>query len=88
MSAEILQTIASAISQLGYPVVMTLLLAWYVKYTGDKSSETIATMQQQILSLSETQNNQLDKLTQSMHEIQQSLTMLSEIVRRGGDDVK
>ena len=39
-----MDTIIQAISSVGYPIVMSLLLAWYVYYTGKTHKEEVAAM--------------------------------------------
>lgn len=56
---EGMQLILDAVNSIGFPVVISLLAAWYIKYTGDVYRE-------QIDKISARQNDQLDKLTDAV----------------------
>lgn len=74
--------ILNAITTVGYPIVISLLAAWYIKYLGDKNSETIRTMQDQLKEISDKQNDQLDKMTASINEVQKALAVLTTTIDR------
>lgn len=75
------QLIITAVGSVGFPIVIALLAAWYIKYLGDKNSETVRNMQEQILSLSEKQNNQLDKMSDAITEVQKTLAQLTVVIK-------
>lgn len=56
---ENMKLVLDAINSIGFPVVISLLAAWYIKYTGDVYRE-------QIDKISARQNDQLDKLTDAV----------------------
>ena len=64
-----------AVSSVGFPIVISLLAAWYIKYLGEE-----------IISLSDKQNNQLDKMTDAITEVQKSLAALTYTIQRVEDD--
>lgn len=58
---ELANLVISAISNLGFPIVIAGGLFWYIKYTGDKSreerQETEQKHQEEVLSMTESLNN-------------------------------
>lgn len=80
--------IMQGVSAVGFPIVIALLAAWYIKYLGDKNSETISQMNAQILSLTDKQNTQLDKMADAITEVQKSLAALTYTIQRAEDDRK
>lgn len=80
-SMDFAQLIITAVGSVGFPIVIALLAAWYIKYLGDKNSETVRNMQEQILSLSEKQNNQLDKMSDAITEVQKTLAQLTVVIK-------
>ena len=80
--------IVQGVSAVGFPIVIALLAAWYIKYLGDKNSETIATMNSQMLALTDKQNAQLDKMSDAITEVQKSLAALTYTIQRAEDDKK
>lgn len=76
-------TIMQAVGSVGFPVVMALLAAWYIKYLGDKNAETIANMQAQIIEMNNRQNEQLDKMTDAISEVNRSIAILNTALAKG-----
>lgn len=78
--------VLQAVSAVGFPIVIALLAAWYIKYLGDKNSEMIKQMNDQILTMSDKQNTQLDKMADAITEVQKSLAALTYTIQRAEDD--
>ena len=76
-------TIMQAVGSVGFPVVMALLAAWYIKYLGDKNAETVANMQAQIIEMNNRQNEQLDKMTDAISEVNRSIAILNTALAKG-----
>ena len=76
-------TILQAVGSVGFPVVMALLAAWYIKYLGDKNAETVANMQAQIIEMNNRQNEQLDKMTDAISEVNRSIAILNTALAKG-----
>lgn len=74
--------ILTAVGSVGFPIVIALLAAWYIKYLGDKNSETVRAMQEQNMTLSDKQNNQLDKMADAITEVQKTLAQLTTVIRK------
>lgn len=70
------------VGAVGFPIVIALLAAWYIKYLGDKNSETISQMNAQLLALSDKQNAQLDKMSDAITEVQKSLAALAYVIEK------
>lgn len=70
------------VGAVGFPIVIALLAAWYIKYLGDKNSETISQMNAQLLALSDKQNSQLDKMSDAITEVQKSLAALAYVIEK------
>lgn len=68
---ETMKLVLDAINSIGFPIVISLLAAWYIKYTGDVYRE-------QIDKISARQDEQLDKLTEAVS------ALTDEIRRRDG----
>lgn len=68
---ESMKLVLDAINSIGFPVVISLLAAWYIKYTGDVYRD-------QIDKISSRQDEQLDKLTEAVS------ALTDEIRRRDG----
>lgn len=78
--------VLQGVSAVGFPIVIALLAAWYIKYLGDKNSEMIKQMNDQILTMSDKQNTQLDKMADAITEVQKSLAALTYTIQRAEDD--
>lgn len=76
-------TIMQAVGSVGFPAVMALLAAWYIKYLGDKNAETVANMQAQIIEMNNRQNEQLDKMTDAISEVNRSIVILNTALAKG-----
>lgn len=72
--------IITAIGSVGFPIVIALLAAWYIKYLGDKNSENIQNMQKQIMDLNEKQGNQLARMSEAIIEVQKALAALTAVI--------
>lgn len=72
--------IITAIGSVGFPIVIALLAAWYIKYLGDKNSENIQNMQKQIIDLNEKQGNQLARMSEAIIEVQKALAALTAVI--------
>lgn len=72
---ELAQIIVNAISNLGFPIVITAGLFWYIKYTQDKSreerQETEKRHQEEVMGMTESLNN-------NTVAIQKLITMLEK----------
>lgn len=75
--------ITQAVGAVGFPIVIALLAAWYIKYLGDKNSETVDRMQAQIMAMNEKQNAQLDKMTEAIAEVNKSIAVLNNAIAKG-----
>lgn len=75
--------ITQAVGAVGFPIVIALLAAWYIKYLGDKNTETINRMYDMILDMNEKQNNQLDKMTEAIAEVNKSIAVLNDAIAKG-----
>lgn len=75
--------ITQAIGSVGFPIVIALLAAWYIKYLGDKNNETIKQMNQQIVELNNRQNAQLDKMSDAISEMNKSIALLNSTIAKG-----
>lgn len=75
--------ITQAVGAVGFPIVIALLAAWYIKYLGDKNSETVDRMQTQIMAMNEKQNEQLDKMTEAIAEVNKSIAVLNNAIAKG-----
>lgn len=75
--------ITQAVGAVGFPIVIALLAAWYIKYLGDKNSETVDRMQAQIMAMNEKQNAQLDKMTEAISEVNKSIAVLNNAIAKG-----
>lgn len=71
------QDILSAITTVGFPIVMCLACAWYIKYTNDKHREEIE-------KLNEQHAQEMDKVTEAINNNTIALTKLAE--RLGGNE--
>lgn len=82
--------ITQMIGAVGFPIVIALLAAWYIKYLGDKNDKTIERMNEQMLAMSDKQNMQLDKMSDAITEVQKSLAALAYIIEKkeGENDKK
>lgn len=78
-----LSAVIQAVSAVGFPIVIALLAAWYIKYLGDKNSETVKQMNDQLLAMSDKQNAQLDKMSAAITEVQKSLAALTYVIGKG-----
>lgn len=78
---ETVSLIMQAVGSLGFPIVIALLAAWYIKYLGDKNRETVDAMQNR-------QDNQLDKMSDAITEVQKSIVALTTIIAQAikGDE--
>lgn len=74
--------ITQMIGAVGFPIVIALLAAWYIKYLGDKNDKTIERMNEQMLAMSDKQNVQLDKMSDAITEVQKSLAALAYIIEK------
>lgn len=75
--------ITQAVGAVGFPIVIALLAAWYIKYLGDKNAETVDRMQAQIMAMNEKQNAQLDKMTDAIAEVNKSIAILNNAIAKG-----
>lgn len=75
--------ITAAVGSVGFPIVIALLAAWYIKYLGDKNAEQINAMNQQIVELNNRQNEQLDKMSDAISEMNKSIALLNNTIARG-----
>ncbi len=75
--------ITQAVGAVGFPIVIALLAAWYIKYLGDKNAETVDRMQVQIMAMNEKQNAQLDKMTDAIAEVNKSIAVLNNAIAKG-----
>lgn len=75
--------ITAAVGSVGFPIVIALLAAWYIKYLGDKNTEQINAMNQQIVELNNRQNEQLDKMSDAISEMNKSIALLNNTIARG-----
>ena len=75
--------ITQAVGAVGFPIVIALLAAWYIKYLGDKNAETVDRMQVQIMAMNEKQNAQLDKMTDAISEVNKSIAVLNNAIAKG-----
>jgi len=75
--------ITQAVGAVGFPIVIALLAAWYIKYLGDKNAETVDRMQAQIMAMNEKQNAQLDKMTDAIAEVNKSIAVLNNAIAKG-----
>lgn len=71
------QDILSAITTVGFPIVMCLACAWYIKYTNDKQREEVEKLNDQ-------RAKEMDKVTEAINNNTVALTKLVE--RLGGND--
>lgn len=75
--------ITQAIGSVGFPIVIALLAAWYIKYLGDKNTETINRMNTQIMEMNNRQNEQLDKMSDAITEMNKSIALLNSTIAKG-----
>lgn len=75
------QLVLTGVGSVGFPIVIALLAAWYIKYLGDKNSETVRYMQEQNIALSDKQNIQLDKMSDAITEVQKTLAQLTLAIK-------
>lgn len=64
-----LQDIMTAITTVGFPIVMCLACAWYIKYTTDKQRE-------EVKSINELHAKEMDKVTEAVNNNTVALTRL------------
>ncbi len=75
--------ITQAVGAVGFPIVIALLAAWYIKYLGDKNAETVKQMNEQIIAMSDKQNEQLDRMTAAIAEVNKSIAILNNAIAKG-----
>lgn len=66
-----MENIISMIGNYGFPIVICLLLCYYVKYINDKMTDTINTLEQSHL-------NEIKILTETIERNTQAVTILNE----------
>lgn len=65
------QDILNAITTVGFPIVMCLACAWYIKYTNDKQREEVEKLNDQ-------HAKEMDKVTEAINNNTVALTKLAE----------
>lgn len=66
-----LQDIVNTITTVGFPIVMCLACAWYIKYTNDKHRDEVAR-------LNEAHAKEMETVTQAINNNTIALTKLAE----------
>lgn len=79
------QTIATYIAQFGFPMVMCLIMAWYVKKQNDEADARVDKMwQQHIDSVTEITKTNADEVKKLTEVISNNTMALEKLVERVG----
>lgn len=66
-----LQSVLSAISTVGFPIICVIVMAWYVKYITDKNRE-------QIEQMNDAHKNEMGEVTQALNNNTLALQRLTD----------
>lgn len=80
------QDILTAITNVGFPIVVCIACGWFIKYTLDKQREEIAELNaahaKQIEALNSSHKEEMEKMTEAVNNNTIALTRLTERLER------
>lgn len=71
--------ITTAITNIGFPIVMCLIMCWFMKYLIDKQRE-------ELNSINETHKTEMDNMTQALNNNTVILQKLCDMLDKGGNE--
>lgn len=78
--------VTSLVSSLGFPIMMCIVMAYYIKYRGDKNRDEITTLNERYLGLITDLNNahkeETENLKQSIDNNTTAIKELSNYINR------
>lgn len=86
---EQINMIVTIIQQLGFPIAVSCLAFWYIKYREDKNDQRLQDLQTLYeAEQKETRNTHRDETKELTVAIQNNTAVIRELLLRLGDDIK